>query len=62
MNMVNKLLMYVGEDTRLIPDKWTIENQYVTGMKKWIANIVPAELLKRTVKQAVDSLVTLSQD
>ena len=62
MNMVNKLLMSLGEDTRLIPDKWTIENQYVTGMKKWIANIVPAELLKRTVKQAVDSLVTLSQD
>ena len=31
-------------------------------MRKWVANILPSELLKRTVKEAVESLVTLSLD
>ena len=34
---------------------------YVSGNKKWIANILPCELLKRSVKQAVESLVTLCE-
>jgi len=62
MNYVNKLLKALDESTSLTPDKWTIEHQFVSGMRKWISNIVPTELLKRTVKNSVESLVTLSQD
>jgi len=61
MNYVNKLLNALGENTELQPDKWTIEHQYVSGIKKWIANILPSELLSRTTKEAVDSIVTLCE-
>ena len=59
MNATNKLLQALGFDTELIEDKWSIEHQYSTDMRKWIANIVPAELLKRSLKEAVESIVTL---
>ena len=59
MNATNKLLQTLGFDTELIEDKWSIEHQYSTDMRKWIANIVPAELLKRSLKEAVESIVTL---
>ena len=62
MNTVNKLLKALNEDTNLAIDKWTIEHQFVSGMRKWIANIVPAQLLNRSLKESVESLVTLSQD
>lgn len=62
MNKVNKLLLALNERTKLVKDEWTINHSFVSGMRKWIANIVPAELLKRTLNQAVSSLVTLSQD
>lgn len=61
MNYTNKLLKILGENINLKPDKWSIKHQYVSGKKKWIANIVPSELLERTVKQAVESLVTLCE-
>ena len=61
MNYTKKLLKILGENINLKPDKWSIEHQYVSGKKKWIANIVPSELLERTVKQAVESLVTLCE-
>ena len=62
MNKVNKLLISLGEDINLTPDDWSKKKQYHAGARKWIANILPYELLKRTVKEAVESLVTLSQD
>ena len=62
MNTVNKLLNSLNYDTELSYDNWTIEHQSVSGMKKWVANIVPEELLSRSIKQCVESLVTLSQD
>ena len=31
-------------------------------MKKWIANIVPSELLERSLKDALNSLMTLNED
>lgn len=62
MNIVNKLLISLGENTNLQPDIWTKEHQLVSGMRKWIGNIVPFDLLTRSVKQSVESLVTLSQD
>ena len=62
MNSVNKLLKALNEDTILKKDKWTLEKEFHSGMKKWIANITPDELLKRSVKKAVESLMTLNQD
>ena len=62
MNTVNKLLKALGYDTTLSIDKWTQEHLFISGMKKWIANIVPSELLIRTPKETVESLVTLSED
>ena len=61
MNNVNKLLEATGHNTHLHYDKWSSEHMYVSGNKKWIANILPCELLKRSVKQAVESLVTLCE-
>lgn len=59
MNAVNKLLISLNENVKLSPDKWSIEHQIESGMRKWIANIVPAELLKRNIKETVESIVTL---
>lgn len=61
MNYVNKLLKALGEDITLTPDKWTLEHQYVSGIKKWIAGVLPSEILTRSVKQAVESIVTLCE-
>lgn len=60
-NAVNKLLMALGEDIKLLPDKWSEEHLIQAGNKKWITNIVPSELLKRSVKHAVESLVTINE-
>ena len=60
-NCVNKLLKDLGENINLSPDKWSEEHLIQSGNKKWISNILPAELLKRTVKQAVESLVTINE-
>lgn len=62
MNYVNKLLQVLDENIVLEPDALTNEYQYIAGEKKWVANIVPAELLKRSIKDAVNSLMTLNQD
>ena len=62
MNIVDKLLNVFEENAKLSQDEWTIEKQYISGMKKWVAGIVPEELLTRSVKNAVESLVTLSED
>lgn len=61
MNTVNQLLEALNETTQFSPDKWTTEKAYIFGNKKWVANIVPSELLKRSVKEAVESLITLNQ-
>lgn len=62
MNEVNELLKALGKDTKLQPDEWTKEHVYTSGNKKWIANIVPAQLLKRDVKSAIESLMTLNEN
>ena len=61
MNNVNELLRSLGYGVKLNSDKWTIEHQYQSGLKKWVADIVPLELLKRNIKQAVESIVTLCE-
>lgn len=61
MNYVNKLLKSLGYEIELEKDAWSLNKQHLSGDKKWLANIVPSELLARTVKQAVESLMTICQ-
>lgn len=61
MNYVNKLLKSLGYEIELEKDAWSLNKQHLSGDKKWLANIVPSELLTRTVKQAVESLMTICQ-
>ena len=65
LNAVNKLLLAENGSTTLHYDKWANEHAY-QGIgnafhKKWIANILPSELLERSLKRAIDSVVTLSE-
>ena len=63
MNSVNKLLKALHHNTKLKKDKWSEEHAYyaINTTKKWVANITPVELLSRSVKNAVESIVTLSE-
>lgn len=65
MNCTNKLLKALNEDINLNRDEWALDKAYYSigcgRPKKWIANIVPSELLTRSVKQAVESIVTLGE-
>ncbi len=65
MNCVNKLLKSLGEKTTLEKDEFSeyiafhgIGNAY---SKRWLANIVPADLLKLSVKDAVNIIATLCE-
>lgn len=65
MNTVNKLLKALGEKTELKQDEFC---NYIAfhGInsacnKRWLANIVPADLLKLSVKQTIDIIATLSE-
>ena len=60
-NAVNKLLESLGENINLEPDTWSSNYLCVSGFKKWICNILPSELLIRSVKQAVETLVTINE-
>ena len=62
MNEVNKLLIALNEKTEFQKDIWTYEHQFSSGNKKWVAGIVPYELLKRNLNEAISSLMTLSED
>lgn len=63
MNKVNKLLKTSLHTTKLKRDAWTEKKTYygLNTNKKWVANILPSELLKRSVKEAIESIVTLSE-
>lgn len=64
-NYIDKLLNALYENCTLSEDDWTKERTYHSigcyNSKKWVANIVPSELLTRSVKQAVESIVTLCE-
>ena len=60
-NSVNKLLEALGESVELSPDNWINEHLFVSQNKKWVGNIIPVELLTRSVKQAVEALVTINE-
>ncbi|MCD8378550.1 MAG: hypothetical protein LUB59_07170 [Candidatus Gastranaerophilales bacterium] len=61
MNVVNKLLTALGHSTNLHYDKWADCRKYVSGHKKWIANILPYELLERNIKSSVEAILTLCE-
>ncbi len=65
LNVVNKLLIALGENIKLNKDDFAnyIAFQGVGGAynKRWLANIVPADLLKLSVKDAVNIIATLSE-
>lgn len=62
---VNKLLKAISGSTSLSYDYWAKERAYIgidyAHKKQWIAGITPAILLKRTLKQAIESISTLSE-
>ena len=64
-NCVNKLLKALGQNTKLKRDEFVnfiafhgIGNAY---NKRWLGNIVPADVLKLSVKDAVNIIATLSE-
>ena len=64
-NAVNKLLKALGETTRLKRNDYSnyiafhgAGNAY---SKRWLGNIVPADVLKLSVKEAVEIIATLSE-
>ena len=59
-NSVNKLLKALDENINLTPDNWVKEHLIIADKKKWVSNILPAELLNRSVKESVEALVTIS--
>ena len=61
MNKINKLLTTLNLDTKLAPLHWEEKNIYCAGKRKWIGNIVPSELLRKSVKDAINTLMTLNQ-
>ena len=66
-NYINKLLSAFGENTVLKVDNFTKEKTYysigcLNHQKKWIANILPHELLSRNLKEAINSIVTLCEN
>ena len=66
LNSVSKLLLAENENIVLHHDKWS-EDRVYSGVgdaynKKWISNILPVELLSRSLKKAINSIVTLSEN
>ena len=64
-NVVNKLLVALGEDTKLKCDDFSnyfafhgVGNAY---NKRWLANIVPVDLLNLSIKKIVEIIITLSE-
>ena len=62
MNNVNKLLSAYDETIELVEDEWSLSKQVVSEMRRWIANVVPCDLLGRKLKDSINSIVTVSQD
>lgn len=64
-NCVNKFLKALGEDTNLERESFS---EYIafhglgdTYSKRWLANIVPADVLRLSLKEAVNIIATLSE-
>ena len=64
-NTVNKLLKIHSQDIKLHYDKWTEKHKFKAlnsgHLKQWLANILPSELLTRSIKETVESIVSLCE-
>ena len=62
MNCVNKLLKAIGETTELKKDNFSnyIAFHGISSAhnKRWLANIVPADLLKLSVKKCIEIMIS----
>lgn len=61
MNKVDKLLKATGENTRLHHSLWCKNFIFTSGRKKWLAGILPHELLERSLKSAIETLCTITE-
>jgi len=61
--LVKSLLESYGENEQLVFDRWSYSRIYSAlyggNLKHWLANLLPSELLKRSLKEAINSIVTL---
>ena len=55
---IKKLFYIVSGKNSVYEDAWTKSRLYQVGLKKWI-NAHPADLLKRTPEQLIQSICTL---
>ncbi len=65
VNSCEKLLKALGHNTKFKPDRWSETKMFRAlgngSRKKWLGNILPVEILSRSVKDAVASILTLSE-
>ena len=63
--LVKSLLEAYGESEKLVFDRWSYSRIYSAllggNLKHWLANILPSELLKRSLKDTINSIVTLCE-
>ena len=60
-NYVNKMLTLLDESVDLAPSEF-VDNYLISqGSKKWLAGILPVELLSKNLKEIVEILITINQ-
>lgn len=61
MNNINKLLLALNEDIKLKRNNWYKSFLINCKNRKWLTNIVPADILTRSVKNSIETLVEINQ-
>ena len=61
MNNINKLLLALNKDIKLKRNNWYKSFLINCKNRKWLTNIVPAEILTRSVKNSIETLVEINQ-
>ena len=63
--LIEKLLRAYNYSSDLVPDLWINDYKYNADnsgyLKQWVGNIIPVELLNRSLKDAVNSIVSLCE-
>lgn len=61
MSLINKVLTVYNFNTQLHYDKFVDKYVVSSGNKKWLANILPYELLTRSLKKTIESVLSLCE-